>query len=73
MKRYLLRLRNGGQIEVEVNLTTQSPKNETKLGDPYEINEQQEKKTKWETEMELKSERTPNFENKGHFLKDVKC
>ena len=40
IKKALLKLRNGGQIEVEVNLTTQSPKKETKLGDPKETNDQ---------------------------------
>ena len=32
MKKALLKLKNGGQIKVEVNLTTQSPK----IGDPKE-------------------------------------
>ena len=71
MKKALLRLRNGGQIKVKVNLTMQSPKKETKHGDPNETSEQQEKKTKRDIEMELESDETPNFENKGHFLKDV--
>ena len=33
MRKALLKLKNGGQIEVEVNLTTQSPKIETKHAD----------------------------------------
>ena len=71
MRKALLRLRNGGQIEVQVNLTTQSPKNETKLGDSKETTKKREKETKWDTIIELESERMPNFENKGHFLKDI--
>ena len=71
MRKALLKLRNGGQIEVEVNLTMQSPKKKTKLRDPKETSNQQEKKTKWETKLELESEQTLNFKNKDHFLRDV--
>ena len=71
MKKVLLRLRNGVQIKVEVNLTTQSPKNETKLRDPKEIAKQWKKETKWEMKLGLQSGQTPKFENKDHFLKDV--
>ena len=71
MKKAFLRLRNEGQIKVEVNLTMQSPKLEAKLGDPKEITDQQEKETTPEMELELESEQTPNFGNKDHFLKYV--
>ena len=71
IKKALLRLRNGGKIEVEVNLTKKNPKLETKLGDLKEINGQQEKETKPETELGLESEHTPKFENKDHFVKGV--
>ena len=49
MRKALLRLRNREQIEVEVNLTMQSPKMETKIGDLKETNNQQEKETRLET------------------------
>ena len=71
MKKALLKLRNGGQVEIEVNLTTQSPKKETKYGDLNETREPQEKETKRDTEEELESDGIPNFKNKDHFLKDV--
>ena len=56
MKKALLKLRNGGQVEVEVNLTMQSPKKETKHGDLNETREPQEKETKRDTEEELESD-----------------
>ena len=71
MKKALLKLRNGGQVEVEVNLTTQSPKKETKHGDPNEIREPREKETKRDTGEGLESDGTPDFKNKDHFLKDI--
>ena len=55
MRKALLRLRNRGQIEVEVNLTKQSPKMETKHGDHRTTTNKRQKERK-QLEIELAQE-----------------